>query len=64
MSAEPIITINGRQLTAAQATVVRMAVSSFASEPRADVLGDDEMGRSIAAAQKKLAQEIEALFLV
>jgi len=64
MSAEPIITINGRHLTAAQVAVVRMAVSTFASEPRAGVLGDDEMGRSIAAAQKKLAQEIEALFFV
>ena len=61
MSTESIVVINGQQLTSAQAMVVRIAVATFVSEPRADVLGDDEMGRAIAAAQKARAQEVEAL---
>ena len=45
---EPIITINGRTLTVAQAMTMRVAVASMLSEmSNADALGKDEHGRAM-----------------
>ena len=43
---EPRITINGVELTTAEAMTIRVACSSFAADLR-DGLGDDEIGFSI-----------------
>lgn len=58
----PVITINGQQLTEAQATTVRVAVSSFMhdmEEPEA--LGKDETGKSITAGYVDRCREVIGL---
>jgi hypothetical protein len=47
VSGEPKITINGIELSIAQAMTVRVAIESFASELRENGLGDDEHGRKM-----------------
>ena len=44
MTTEPHITINGRALTAQQATTVRVACNAFAGQLQREGLGDDEHG--------------------
>lgn len=45
---EPKITINGRELTEAQAMTVRVAVQSYAMSLSSEGLGEDETGKAIA----------------
>ena len=58
---EPAITINGIELTTAQAMTLRVAIGSFAMSLRAEGLGDDEHGVRMAKAYLARASEIEAL---
>jgi hypothetical protein len=44
---EPTITINGKVLTSTQAMTIRVAIENFASDLRADGLGNDEHGRTM-----------------
>jgi hypothetical protein len=60
---EPAITINGKPLTVAQATTLRVAIGHFASCLSENGLGDDDHGRSITSSYIKRAAEIEALML-
>jgi hypothetical protein len=57
---EPTITINGTLLNSAQATTVRVAIESLASD-LVSGLGDDEHGRLMTAAYKARIQEIREL---
>lgn len=59
MNQNPVILINGQQLTEAQATTVRVAVSSFMhdmEEPEA--LGKDDTGKSITAGYHDRCREV------
>lgn len=58
MIVEPEITINGVQLTVAQAMTVRVAVSSF--EPDC---GDDEHGVAMTRAYQERAREVFRIML-
>lgn len=56
---EPVITINGRQLTESQAMAVRAAVTAFwqdMAEP--DALGDDDHGRRMSEAYRDRLTEV------
>jgi len=44
---EAAITINGHTLTDAQSATVRVALESFASDLKADGLGDDKHGKTM-----------------
>lgn len=46
---EPIITINGVQLTEGQAMTLRVAAGGFAMELQQNGLGDDEHGKAMTA---------------
>ncbi len=59
--AEPIITINGQQLTNAQAMTVRVAITSFAADLVEEGLGDDETGREIAQGYWDRLKELHLL---
>ncbi len=54
---EATITINGTALNDAQASVVRLAVETLASDLRVNGLGDDAMGKELA--QLYLARIVE-----
>jgi hypothetical protein len=59
---EPRITINGVQLTSAQAMTVRVAVTSLLMEMgEPDALGGTEVERGIAAGYRARATEVVAL---
>lgn len=59
MGDEPKITINGHELTEAQAMTVRVAVNSFLVEmSNPGALGHDDQGRAIANGYRKRAKEI------
>lgn len=61
---EPVITINGKTLTIAQAMTVRVAVGSFAMSLGADGLGDDAQGKAITAAYLARLGEVGAMLVV
>lgn len=58
---EPIIVINGTQLTAGQAMSVRVAVTSFITEMRTIGLGKDTVGKSIAENYAKRLSEVVSI---
>lgn len=58
--AEPKVTINGHELTEAQAMTVRCAVANFAMVLDDEGLGDDEHGRKMTAGYLARLSEIEA----
>jgi hypothetical protein len=58
--AEPNITINGQQLSEAEAMTVRVAVASFAMSLTDEGLGDDDHGKKMTAAYLARLQEIQA----
>ena len=60
MNEEPRITINGQELTSAQAMTIRVAVGSFASELNAEGLGDDQHGKAMTAGYLARIDEIHA----
>lgn len=57
---EPVMTINGTTLTAAQAMTVRVAIEAFASD-LTEGLGEDETGKAITAGYKARINEIREL---
>lgn len=59
--AEPHIVINGRALTTAQAMTLRVALGHFVRDMRADGLGEDELGKSIAGGYLARGAEVESL---
>ncbi|RKD68950.1 hypothetical protein [Rhizobium sp. WW_1] len=63
MSDEASVTINGKQLSSAQAMTLRVAVMNFFSEMTGDphVLGDDEHGVTMTRLYKEHCAEIIAL---
>jgi hypothetical protein len=61
---EPRITINGVELSRAQAMTLRVTLtSSLANLSDEDALGDDEVGRSLASAYRSRMREIIQLML-
>lgn len=58
---EPIITINGKVLTTAQALTIRVAVSSFLMDMREEGLGDDDHGKKMAGLYIERASELELM---
>jgi hypothetical protein len=61
--AEPKITINGRELTEAQAMTLRVALNSFLSDLAAEGLGDDEHGKRMTEAYLQRGSEINLLMM-
>ena len=62
---EPKITINGADLTTAQATAVRVAIFDFCvllADP--DMLGDDDMARALTVAYRARIAEVLRLMQV
>ena len=59
---EPIITINGIQLTDGQAMTVRGALNGFSVDLQ-DGLGDDEHGRAMTGAYQDRLSEIFKTFV-
>jgi hypothetical protein len=55
---EPSIVINGVPLTHGQAMTVRVAVSNFWDTLTTKGLGEDEMGKSIAAGYRERLKEV------
>jgi hypothetical protein len=58
---EPHITINGTELTEAQAMTVRVAIESLASSLAEDGLGDDEHRRAMVEGYTARINEIRRL---
>lgn len=58
---EPLITVNGTLLTSAQTKAVMSAVTRYTSILSYDGLGDDDMGRGIAAAYITRLNEVQRL---
>lgn len=44
---EPVITVNGRTLSTAEAMTIRVSINSFGMDLQATGLGDDEHGRTM-----------------
>lgn len=62
---EPVIVINGRHLTEAQAMAVRVAVTNMLTEMAdPEALGTDDLGRDITAAYHARLTEVISLILV
>jgi hypothetical protein len=55
---EPIIAINGHQLTLGQAMTVRVAVTSLHAEMVTNGLGNDDVGKGIAEGYIKCCEAI------
>lgn len=60
MSKEPIITINGTQVTNAMAMTIRVAIESFSARLQ-DGLGEDLHGKSMVRLYNDRIQEIRDL---
>jgi hypothetical protein len=61
---EPRITVNGTELTEAQALAVRLALGAFqVALMRPDSLGEDDIGRTTAADYMQSIVEINMLML-
>ena len=58
---EAYITINGVDLSLAQSTTVRVALTNFAGDLNSNGLGDDENGKAITESYQKRIQEIMRL---
>ena len=58
---EPIITINGKLLSEAQAMTVRVALEAYAFDLQTNGLGDDETGKAIASGYLRCVREIREL---
>jgi len=61
---EPTITVNGVELSQAQAMTVRVALFSYAMELADGLLGDDEHGASLAKGYTTAIRQITALMRV
>ena len=64
MTEEPIIIINGKATTEAQAMTIRCALDSFYSTLREEGLGDDDHGRSMVNSYCKNIEDIRKLILM
>ena len=60
-SRESDITINGKTINIAQATTLRVAVTSFIYHLHYDGLGNDEHGKSMTKLYLKSAREVEKM---
>lgn len=58
---EPTITINGHELTTAQAMTLRVALETFAMSLQEDVCGLDEAGKAMGTLYMARVREIRAL---
>jgi hypothetical protein len=61
MDSEPIITINGQQLTESQALTVRVACGQFEMGLQLSGLGNDATGQAIAYGYLARLKEIKAI---
>lgn len=61
MHSEPLITINGIQLTTAQAMTVRVAIEANLSSILEYGLGDDDASKDIADLYIKRSREIQGI---
>jgi len=58
---EPIITINGKQLTQGQSMTVRAALNAFTVDLKNEGLGEDEIGLSILKGYLRNIQQINEM---
>jgi hypothetical protein len=58
MHNEPKITINGITLSISQAMILRLAICDFNTAVTEQGLGDDDIGRSIAAGYIQKSREV------
>lgn len=58
---EPSMSINGHQLTDAQAMTIRVAIEDFDASLANDGLGDDEHGRNMVTAYRARIVELRLL---
>jgi hypothetical protein len=63
MQSEPKIIINGVPLTEAQAMTLRVALQAFSIDLKTVGLGDDAIGRSIAAGYRARIGEINEIMM-
>ena len=58
-----MVIINGIELSPAQITTLRVAISSFIVDLKNEGLGDDDHGKKITALYIERAQEIEHILI-